>query len=163
MRKLILVVAAAMMAAGGALQAASPGPYEPQADAAAQLRAAADQARAGQERILAVVGGNWCGWCRALDRLMHENAAIRDELAEHWVVVHINYSKENKNLPTMERLDRPDKLGFPALVVLTPGLDVVHLQESGVLEDKQAGGPAHDPAKVLDFLRKWESAPPDQR
>ena len=79
---------------------------------------------------------------------------IKAELAERWVVVYVNYSKENKNPAAMERLGNPDKLGFPALVVLSPSLEVIHTQETSALE-AEGDAVAHDPAKVLAFLRQW--------
>lgn len=54
----------------------------------------------------------------------------------------------------MERLGHPEKLGFPALVVLSPSLEVLHSQETSALE-AEGGAVAHDPAKVLAFLREW--------
>ena len=68
-------------------------------------------------------------------------------------MVHVNYSKENKNPAAMERLGNPEKLGFPALVVLSPSLEVLHTQETSALE-AEGGAVAHDPAKVLAFLRE---------
>ncbi|MEW6339043.1 MAG: hypothetical protein ACOY3Y_00785 [Acidobacteriota bacterium] len=65
----------------------------------------------------------------------------------------MNYSKENKNLPAMERLGKPQELGFPVLVVLSPELKVLHTQETGSLETPDEAKPGHDPEKVLGFLR----------
>lgn len=131
------------------------GPYDPKADAAAALKSAGERAGASGKRVLAVVGGNWCGWCRALDRLMHEDAAVKAELDSGFELVHVNFSKENKNEAVMESLGRPDKLGFPALVVLSPKLDVLTKQESESLETANKKVPGHDPKKVASFLRSW--------
>ena len=68
-------------------------------------------------------------------------------------MVYVSYSKENKNPAAMERLGNPEKLGFPALVVLSPSLEVLHTQETSALE-AEGGAVAHDPAKVLAFLRE---------
>lgn len=131
------------------------GPYDPKADPAADLAAAGARAQASGKRVLAVVGGNWCGWCRALDRLMREDPGVRSALEAGFELVHVNYSKDNKNEAAMERLGRPDKLGFPALVVLSPALEVLTKQESGSLETPDKKNPGHDPAKVAGFLRQW--------
>jgi hypothetical protein len=87
---------------------------------------------------------------------MDGDRAVHDELEAGFVVVHVNYSKENKNLETMRRLGNPEKLGFPVLVVLSPELEVLHTQESGSLETGVRGKVGHDPEKVLAFLRQWE-------
>lgn len=72
--------------------------------------------------------------------------------------MHLNYSRENKNQAVMDRLGNPERLGFPVLVVLTPELAVLHTQESGSLESGSPGAVAHDPVKVLAFLRRWRAA-----
>lgn len=132
------------------------GPYDPALNGWEQVRAAAAKAAADGRRVLVVVGGNWCPWCRALDRLMTGDAALRDEVAAHFELVHLNYSKENKNPEAMARLGNPDTLGFPSFVVLSPQLKVLHLQESGGFETGNAKKPGHDPAKLIAFLEQWE-------
>lgn len=84
---------------------------------------------------------------------------MRRELERSYEVVHLNYSKENRNEAVMERLGNPEKLGFPVLVVLSPTLAVVHTQESGSLEGGSPGSVGHDPEKVIAFLRAWSVAP----
>ena len=158
MRTTARLFAATSLVAAIALGAApAGGPYDPSVDAWQQLEAAGRRAAGDGHRILALVGGNWCKWCRALDALLASDPAIRAELEARWDVVHVNFSKENKNPAAMERLGNPDKLGFPALVVLSPSLEVLHTQESGSLE-AEGGAVAHDPARVLALLREWAPA-----
>lgn len=158
MRTTARLLVAGLLVAEIALSAApAGGPYDPSVDAWQQLEAAGRRAAGDGHRILAVVGGNWCKWCRALDGLMASDPALRGELASHWDVVHVNVSKENKNPAAMERLGNPDKHGFPVLVVLSPSLEVLHTQETSALE-ADGGAVAHDPAKVLAFLEEWASA-----
>ncbi|MBI4917444.1 MAG: hypothetical protein HY825_16515 [Acidobacteria bacterium] len=80
---------------------------------------------------------------------------MRGEIERRFVVVHVNYSKENKNPAVLERLGNPDKLGFPVLVVLSPTLEVLHTQETGSLETGHPKIPGHDPVKVIAFARAW--------
>jgi thiol:disulfide interchange protein len=131
------------------------GPYDPALDGWKQIQAAGTRAGAEGKRVLVVVGGNWCKWCRALDRLMREDPAVRAEADARFEVVHLNWSKENKNPEAMTRLGNPDKLGFPTLVVLSPGLAVLKVQASDVFETT-ATRPGHDPAKLLAFLKSWD-------
>jgi len=133
-----------------------PGPYDPSADAWASLQAAGTAAATSRRRVLAVVGGNWCGWCRALDRLVSSDPRLEREINAHFVLVHVNYSKENRNADTLARLGHPETLGFPALVVLSPDLKVLHLQSSEPFETHDPKVPGHDPARVLAFLRAYE-------
>ncbi len=152
-----LLAAALLVAATGTSAETTAGPYDPSVDAWQQLQAAGRRAAGDGDRIVAMVGGNWCKWCRALDGLMASDPAIRAELEARWTVVHVNYSKENKNPAAMERLGNPEQHGFPVLVVLSPSLEVLHTQESSALE-AEGGAVAHDPAKVLAFLEEWAPA-----
>lgn len=128
--------------------------YDPDADAAAQLAGAVSQAAASGKHVLVQVGGNWCSWCRKLDRLMSEDATIDSLLHADYVLVRVNYSKENRNLDVLERLGWPQRFGFPVLVVLDDAGQRLHTQDSGLLEKDGA----HDPDAVARFLRLW--APP---
>ena len=148
-----------MLFAAIAVAANAPGtaPYDPSLDGWKQLQAAGKAAAADNKRILVIVGGNWCKWCRALDGLLSEDAALRVELGKYQVV-HLNYSKENKNPEVMAHLGNPERLGFPSLLVLSSKLHVLHNQSSEVFETGDPAKPGHDPAKLLAFLRRWSKA-----
>jgi len=149
---------ALLAATVGALACArAGGPYDPALDGWKQLQSAGRKAAAEHRRVLVIVGGNWCKWCRALDRLMSENSALQAGLASY-EVVHLNYSKENKNPEAMARLGNPDKLGFPSLLVLSPQLQVLHTQSSDVFETGDPAKPGHDPVRLLAFLQTWAAA-----
>jgi thiol:disulfide interchange protein len=161
MRHLAALVAGLMClaaVAGAATDAPAAAPYDPTVDGWKQLEAAGQQAAASGKRMLVVVGGNWCKWCRALDRLMTTDPRLESELSR-FVVVHLNYSKENKNPEAMAKLGNPDKLGFPSLLVLTPQLQVLRAQSSEIFETGDPAHPGHDPAKILAFLERWERKP----
>ena len=149
-----LVCSAAVAAAATDTPAAAP--YDPAVDGWKQLEAASRQAGASGKRMLVVVGGNWCKWCRALDKLMSTDPGLGSELSR-FVVVHLNYSKENKNPEAMAKLGNPDKLGFPSLLVLSPQLQVLRAQSSEIFETGDPARPGHDPSKLLAFLRSWDS------
>jgi hypothetical protein len=154
-RVLLMGVLAGSVPSPAPSPAPVPGPYDTKADAVADLEKAGKEAGTAGRRVLAVVGGNWCKWCRALDRLLVSDPEISSALASRFVVVHVNVSKENRNEGAMARLGRPDKLGYPSLVVLSPGLEVLRLQETGSLETADKETPGHDREKVLAFLREW--------
>jgi thiol:disulfide interchange protein len=162
MKRVIALWVVAVAACGGcALAGAAPnsaGPYDPSLDGWKQLQSAAQNASAEKRRVLVIVGGNWCKWCRALDRLLGENAELRDEVAAHFELVHLNWSKENRNGKAMKRLGNPEELGFPSFVILSPKLEVLHAQDSGSFENPDHDTPGHDPAKLLAFLKQWETA-----
>ncbi|MCB2203719.1 thioredoxin family protein [bacterium] len=125
--------------------------YDPEADAMAQVDEAVHRAEREQKHVLIQVGGNWCSWCRKLDRTMSANRVIDSLLQTDYVLLRVNYSKENRNMDVMERLAWPQRFGFPVLVVLDGEGTRLHTQDSGLLEKN--GG--HDPEAVARFLKLW--------
>ncbi|MBE0643307.1 MAG: thioredoxin family protein [Bacteroidetes bacterium] len=125
--------------------------YDPAADAATDLDAAIAGASASGKHVLVQVGGNWCPWCIKLDRLMNSNPAIDSLLKTDYVLLRVNYSKENMNPDVLARLGNPERFGFPVLVVLDGTGQRLHTQDSGLLEKNEA----HDPEAVYRFLYLW--------
>lgn len=125
--------------------------YDESADGRRLLDDALARARPRGKRVLAMFGGNWCVWCRALDKLFTEDDAIARSLDDNFVLVHLD-SGSNEALNT--ELGDPFRHGFPVLVVFGDDGKPLHVQETGSLEaaDKSV---AHDKAKVLGFLSTW--------
>lgn len=128
--------------------------YDPQADAMAALNQAVAEAQAQDKHVLVQVGGNWCPWCIKLHEFMEANAEIKACLAESYVLVKVNYSKENKNAEVLSRLGNPQRFGFPVLVVLNAKGERIHTQDTGLLES----GDGYDAKKVLSVLKGWSKA-----
>ena len=126
-------------------------PYNPDADARAELNAAIKEAAKDGKHVLVQVGGNWCSWCLKLEKLYHSDKAVSEALENNFVLVHLNYSDENKNEAILAELGYPQRFGFPVLVVLDGKGKRLHTQNSGYLE-KDKG---HDPKKVIGFLEHW--------
>ena len=135
--------------------AAPAGPYDPGADAAADLKAAGARASVSGKRVLAVVGGNWCAWCRVLDRQTKEDSAIAGALASGFEVVKVNFSKENGNEAVRKGFGETAVIGYPYLVVLSPDLKVLKVQETGSVETGDKNSKGYDAATVLAFLGAW--------
>ena len=125
--------------------------YNPQADAAREVRAAVARAAREQKHVLVQVGGNWCSWCVKLEKLYTSNDTVAAMLRDNFVLVHLNYSKENKNLALLAAYGYPQRFGFPVLLVLDAKGRRLHTQDSGMLEE----GGGHSAEKVLGFLSKW--------
>jgi thiol:disulfide interchange protein len=119
-------------------------------------RAAFDRelARANREgkRLLVILGGNWCQWCLALDDLMHSDAALREQLAAHFVVLKLD-SQAASALD--ERWGRPSRNGVPVLIFVDASGAAKHVQETGSLELWHGRLLGHDAARVLAVLRRW--------
>jgi hypothetical protein len=104
------------------------------------------------KRLIVMLGGNWCQWCLALDDLMHENAALRDYIAQHYVVLKLD-SQAARVLD--ESWGRPSRHGVPVLIFVDDKGAVKHVQETVSLELWKGRILGHDAKRVLDVLQHW--------
>lgn len=125
--------------------------YNPDADAMAQLDKAIVQAKSENKHVMIIVGGNWCPWCIKMDQFMHNNYSVDSLLTADYILVHLNYSKENKNPAVMARLEYPQRFGFPVIVILNETGKRIHTQNTAYLEEKDS----YSRDKYLDFLKSW--------
>lgn len=129
-------------------------PYNPNADAKKDLATAIAKAKQEKKHVFVQIGGNWCKWCLAFNNLVNTNTELKQLLEQNYEVVHLNYSKENKNLDVLAKLKHPERFGFPVFVILDGDGNLLHIQNSGYLEAKDASV-GHDPKEVKDFLTGW--------
>ena len=128
--------------------------FDPKRDAAQDIQDAVVQAQKEQKHILIDVGGQWCIWCRMLDTLYIKNPDLSDYLYSHYVVVKVNFSKENKNSEVLSRF--PQVSGFPHIFILDEKGKLLHSQDTSELELPEGSSvKGHDKAKVFAFLKKW--------
>ncbi|HTX17535.1 MAG TPA: thioredoxin family protein [Bacteroidota bacterium] len=123
--------------------------FDPTRDPAKDVSAAIDSASRSGKRILLDVGGEWCKWCHYLDRFFEQNKDVADFLHAKFVVVKVNYSKENKNEAFLNKY--PKIPGYPHFFVLDGDGTFLYSQDTGELES----GQGHDHDKVFAFLKKW--------
>ena len=133
--------------------------YNPSADAKADIAAAVKKAAAENKHVFLQLGGNWCGWCILFNNLATTNDTLKTYIEKNYVVVHVNYSKENLNEEVFASLGYPQRFGFPVFVVLDGKGTRLHTQNSAYLEK----GKGHDPKKVLEFLENWAPASIDPK
>ncbi|MEK9137898.1 MAG: thioredoxin family protein, partial [Bacteroidota bacterium] len=126
-----------------------PDKFDPKRDAAKDIQNAIAEAKQTGRRVLLDVGGEWCVWCHRLDTLFATNPDLNRFMHEKFVVVKVNYSKENKNEVVLSRY--PKIPGYPHIFVLNSEGKLLHSQDTSELES----GKSHDRKKVLDFLKKW--------
>jgi thioredoxin-related protein len=130
-------------------------PYNPVADAKAELKKAIDLAKKENKHVLIQVGGNWCPWCLRF-HAMAKGAQVIDSLINaDYVYLLLNYSKENKNWDLMEQFGYPNRFGFPVFVILDGNGKELHIQDSGLLEHPDPKVKGYDTTKVATFLRQW--------
>jgi thiol:disulfide interchange protein len=128
--------------------------YHPEANAKEELNSAITQAKANNKHVLIMVGGNWCRWCRMFEKFKNENAKVDSSINNGFVFLHINYSKENKNLDMLSSLSFPQRFGFPVFLVLDAQGTRLHTQNSAYLEE----GEGYSEQKIIDFLNHWNPA-----
>ena len=125
--------------------------YNPNADAKAEIANAISKAKQENKHIFIQIGGNWCPWCVKLNNFLDTDSTLSEILSKNYVVVKVNYSKENKNIDVLENLDKPQRFGFPVLVILDSNGKRIHTQDTGLLES----GEGYDRKKVMNFLKNW--------
>lgn len=128
--------------------------YSPTANAEADIKAAIEQAAKENKHVLLQIGGNWCPWCIKLNKYWHQDAQLDSVLKANYVLYHLNYSKENKNLPILEKLGNPQRFGFPVLVFLDAKGNRLNTQDTGMLEACKGSDP-YDKEKVFGVLKNW--------
>lgn len=124
--------------------------FDPSRDADKDIRAGIKEAGLSGKKVLLDVGGQWCIWCRRLDKFFEDNADANKLLQDNYVVVKVNYSPENKNEKVLSRY--PKVAGYPHIFILDSKGNLIHSQNTGELES----GKGYDKAKILAFLKKYK-------
>lgn len=125
--------------------------YNPLENANKAIKAACKTAKREHKNVLVQVGGNWCIWCARFDAFTKSNQSIDSLLKSSFVVYHLNYSKENKNLKTLAKYSYPQRFGFPVFLILSGKGNLLHTQNSAYLEE----GKGYSQEKITDFLSNW--------
>ena len=152
--KMVFVCALALWLVAGCGGAGNAG-YDPKADAVAQIDSAISEAKERGKHVVLQVGGSWCPWCVRLHKFLTDDMELRRRVTEDYVWVQIYYGKENKNEKALSRLGDLRGYGVPVLVVLSPVGEVVHIQNTGELEE----GEGYSKARVLEFLDRYAEVP----
>ena len=126
--------------------------YDVEADASKQIAAAIKEANAQNKNVMIQAGGNWCSWCIKFNKFTIADAQIDSIIKASYVLVHLNYSKENKNEATFASLGFPQRFGFPSFIILDKTGQRLHTQNSSYLED---GKGSYDRNTVFEFLQAW--------
>jgi len=154
---LVLAVMVGVSAAGWAVEK----PFNPASDPAKDLQAAIQRAQAEHKNILMDVGGNWCEWCLVLEETLHGDAELNALLEKNYVVVHVNWSKENENKAFLRRY--PEPVGFPTWYVLSPTGKMLKAEtNTGELEANHKIEQGYNKAAIKKFLEKYAPKPVSQ-
>jgi len=128
--------------------------YDPDRDPAADGRAALRLARRTGRRVLIEVGGDWCSWCRRLDRFIRDHPGLRAALHRGFVVLKVNVSDTNDNADFMAGLPKP--LGYPHVYIAERDGRILHSQDTAAwLVDG-----SYSPRRFRQFLDHWKADAP---
>ena len=133
--------------------------YDESVDPMAQIDRALTKAKSENKFVVCQVGGNWCPWCLKFADFVEKDSVVKKVVDENFVYIHVNYSRSKvsdanyrkKAEQLMRRLNNPQRFGFPVFVVLDKEGKVLHIQDSGLLEE----GKGYSEDKVLRFFKNW--------
>lgn len=131
--------------------------YNEQINPLEQIDQAILQAKAEGKFVICQVGGNWCPWCLRFADFITNDSTINSVIEQNFVYIHVNYhprkaGEVGKTL--MKRLNNAGRFGFPVLVVLDEEGQIIHIQDSGLLEEDKS----YNQKKVLTFFKQWTPA-----
>jgi len=155
MTRMILIIIISVVVLSGLSSAQSGSKYtsvtefDPARNPSKDLEKAVEEAKVSNRRIILDVGGEWCIWCHRIDHFIEENKDIKNFIKDNFVVVKINFSKENENTEFLSKY--PEIPGYPHFFVLESNGKLLHSQDTGQLE--QGKGYSHE--KMMAFLKKW--------
>lgn len=118
-------------------------------DAGADLAEALKIAKRANKRVILDVGGEWCGWCKLMDKFVDENPSLLALRDQGFVWLKINFSRENKNEKFLSKY--PAIKGYPHLFVLDANGKLLHSQNTEELEE----GKGYNLQKFTEFFKKW--------
>jgi thioredoxin 1 len=131
MKKLLLSLTLAL-ATGFA--AAADRPYNPDADAKSDIRAALAQAAAAKQPVLLIFGANWCEDCQALDHALKtgRNAEL---ISRDFKVVKIDVGHFDHNADVTTAYGNPTSHGIPSAMIVSPDNRILFATRAGELAD----------------------------
>lgn len=154
MKTLFCFLTLCLAITNGSAQAPALKLYEPNSDAKKSIADLLKQAASEKKNLFIMAGGNWCTWCLEFNRFSKADPQIDSIFKADYLIYHLNYSPENKNLPSFARLGYPQRFGFPAFIILDENGNRIHTQNSSYLEQ----GRSYNRNKVIEFLKSWNRA-----
>lgn len=130
-----------------------PKPYNPKADAQADINKLVAQAKKEGKNIMIQAGGNWCIWCLRFNNFVQETPELKELVDKNYLYYHLNYSPDNKNEKVFAQYGNPgEKFGYPVFIVLDKDGKMIKVQQSDVFEE----GKGYSKEKVKEFFNTWK-------
>lgn len=127
--------------------------YNPGADAKQDIEKALEIASKDGKHVFLQIGGNWCPWCIKFHNFVEADSELKTYIENNFEVVKVNYDQNNKNEELLEKLEFPQRFGFPVFVVLDSNGKRIHTQNSAFLEKDKS----YDRDRVLRFFKNWSA------
>jgi thioredoxin-related protein len=150
----VLAVALFATAVNAQEQTAPKKVYNEEINPLEQIDQAVAQAQTEGKYVICQVGGNWCPWCLRFADFITNDSTINAVIEQNFVFIHVNYHPRKAGevgKALMKRLNNAGRFGFPVLVVLDEQGNIIHIQDSGYLEEDKS----YNAQKVLTFFRQW--------
>jgi thiol:disulfide interchange protein len=123
--------------------------YDPTRNPDKDLAAVSEDAKRSNKNIFVVVGGEWCSWCRTLERFFQEHPDLEALLDRNYVTMKVSMSQENPNSAFLSHF--PYIRGYPHIFILDARGSLIHSQPSNVLED----GRSYSAKRFQEFLERF--------
>ena len=150
----VLAVALFATAANAQEETAPKKVYNEDINPLEQIDQAVAQAQAEGKFVICQVGGNWCPWCLRFADFITKDSTINAVIEQNFVYIHVNYHPRKAGevgKALMKRLNNAGRFGFPVFVVLDGQGNIIHIQDSGYLEEDKS----YNTKKVLTFFQQW--------
>ena len=160
-RFLIIAMIAALFSASASAQTGLKKVYDEEINQLEQIDKAVAQAKREGKFVICQLGGNWCAWCLKFADYISKDSDITKIINDNFVYIHVNYnprmakSKDEavakRAAALMKRLDNAGRFGYPVFIVLDKNGKIIHIQDSGYLEE----GEGYNKEKVMRFFKNW--------
>ena len=158
-KKLILAIVAVLFALTANAQKALKKVYNENINPIEQIDQAVSKAKSEGKFVICQVGGNWCPWCLKFADFIEKDTTISKIIADNFEYIHVNYNprksqgeeKQAQGRALMKRLNNAGRFGYPVFVVLDEEGRILHIQDSGLLDE----GEGYNQEKVLRFFKNW--------
>jgi hypothetical protein len=124
--------------------------YDPKRDPHNDLAMAEADAAKANKKILLDVGGDWCIWCKRLDKFFVDHPDLAKLRDSKFVVMKVNMGPNNENVPFLSNY--PKIPGYPWIFVLDSSGKLLASENTDNLENR-AGG--YSPDEVKKFLASF--------
>ena len=158
-KKLFLAIVAVLFGLTANAQKALKKVYNENINPIEQIDQAVAKAKSEGKFVICQVGGNWCPWCLKFADFIEKDTTISKIIADNFEYIHVNYNprksqgeeKLAQGRALMKRLNNAGRFGYPVFVVLDEEGRILHIQDSGLLEE----GEGYNQKKVLSFFKNW--------